>query len=151
MRFAFVVGVCLMSSACGGDGGTDPTTNHQVAGGWSYKTTQLADGHATTCNALSGSAMTVTQQGVRFDGTITGGTISCLTGSVSWTGGFGSGQVTNGRIIGDSVTFDIDDGKWRSWGRFVTADSMAGLLNAIYPGPNGTLIMTGFWNATRTP
>ena len=149
MRFVWIVGACLISCACGGDGGTDPSTNHQVTGGWTYGFTQLADGHSTTCNMAQGAAVTITQQGANCPRTIIGGTPACMTGGVPWNIGFGQGKVTGGRIIADSVTFDIDGGKWRSWGRFGTEDSMAGLLNAIYPGPSGTVIMTGYWNATR--
>lgn len=151
MRFVWIAGICLIGPACSGDGGTDPV-GHQIAGHWSHVTTQLADGHSTTCGALTGGAVTLAQSGANFDGTIIGGNAACLTGSVPWTLGFGSGKITKGRIIGDSVVFEIDAGRWRSWGRFVTDDSMAGFLNAIYPTSSGSnLIMTGYWSARRLP
>ena len=151
MRFSVIVCACLLSSACGGDGGTGPTTNHRMTGSWSYLTTQLADGHATTCSALAGSAMTVTtQRGADFSGRILGGAVSCRTGSINWEAGFGLSDVTNGVIDGDSVVFDFDGGNWRSWGRFVTEDSLAGIVNGIYPASGGgSLILTGFWSAIR--
>jgi len=149
MRFAWIVSACLVSGACGGDGGTDPA-GHTLTGAWTYGFTQLSDGSSTNCHMSRASEVTITQRGVGFDGSITGGLAACTTAGVQWTAGFGQGRITAGKIIGDSVTFDIDGGQWRSWGRFVTDDSMAGFLNANYPTPSGSnLIMTGYWYSTR--
>lgn len=137
--------ICLVGVACGGGDGAGPSTTHSLNGDWDYRSTQLADGHATTCNALSGSALTLAQNGRTFSGTIAGGLTACQTGGVPWTGGFGQGVVEDGIILGDSVAFYIDNGQWRSFGRFITEDSLAGIVNAVY----GNLIMTGYWSATR--
>ncbi len=141
---------CVLMIGCGGGDGTGPTTSHQLAGNWSYETSNLQDGHGATCST-TGTQLKLAQHAASFDGSALFGTISCTWPGGSGSGDLGAGIVRRGEIRGDSVVFDIDDGAWRSVGMFATADSMAGIVNAIY-APNGTqLILTGYWYAVRQP
>ena len=141
---------CILGAGCSGGGGTGPTTSHQMAGIWSYESRNLQDGHGTTCSG-TGTAMTLTQHGATFSGQIEGGTLTCTYLGSSSSSNLGFGQVSAGTIDGDSVHFNIDGTSWRSWGTFAAADSMGGMLNAIYVFGGSQLILTGYWASRRQP
>ena len=142
------LGVCLLAAACGGDGGTGPTTSHHVAGDWTYETRTLQDGHGTTC-ATTGTTITFAQSGIDVTGSIVGGTISCIHLSDTTSGWLGVGQVQNGVIHGDSVDFYVDGSTWRSFGMFVTPDSAAGTVNVIFDVQGTQHILVGHWYSKR--
>jgi hypothetical protein len=140
----------LIASCGGGDGGgTGPTTTHQVAGPWTYETRTLQDGHGNTCST-TGSLFTVTQSGNRANigGTLVGGTINC-TGTNPGSGSLGSGTLSSGAIRGDSIDFAVDQQTWRSVGKFITTDSLAGVVNAIYVVGGRQYILVGYWYSKR--
>ena len=146
-----MAGVFLVAAACGGGDPGGPTTSHALAGEWIYETWSLQDGFGATCSTED-SQLTLVQHGVTFDGQVLFGTISCTWPNGSSSASLGSSQVRTGTIRGDSVSYDFDRGAWRSIGIIVTPDSMAGIVNAIYTiSGGGSLILTGFWSATRAP
>ena len=149
MKTGGLVASCAVILGCGGDS-AGPTTSHELNGNWSYETWSLQDGHGATCGT-TGTQLQLTQHAVSFSGAAVFGTMSCSWAGGSWTGALGTGVVSSGAIRSDSVFFNIDAGAWRSVGTFVTPDSMAGIVNAIYPVNGSQLIMTGYWSAARQP
>ena len=141
-------GVCLLAAACGGDGGTGPTTSHQIAGEWTYETRSLQDGLGTWC-ATTGTTLRYNQAGVTFSGSILAGSITCIHGSDTTGGHLGVGQVQNGVIHGDSIEFYVDGNTWRSFGTFITPDSVAGTVNAIFVVQGQQYILVGNWYSKR--
>jgi hypothetical protein len=142
-----VTSACL-AGACGGEGGTGPTTTHRIGGTWTYEGRSLRDGRGTTCT-ITGSLMTLSQAALAFSGSITGGSISCSNTGGTFTGGLGTGPVTDGRIRGDSATFVIDGDVLYSFGTFVTPDSIAGVANAIFVVEGVQYILVGLWSSRR--
>ena len=143
-----ILGVCVFAAACGGDGGTGPTTSHHIAGDWTYETRTLQDAYGTTC-ATTGTVVTFAQKGITFTGTIAGGTITCVHLGDTTSGSLGVGQVQDGVIHGDSLDFYVDGTTWRSFGTFITPDSGAGTVNAIFIVQGTQYILVGHWYSKR--
>lgn len=148
MRGGLLASLCVVGAACGGGDSSGPTTSHEVSGPWSYETRTLQDGHGATCST-TGSALSFNQTATRFTGSITGGTISCTYSGGTYNTALGIGQVSDGAITGDSIVFNIDGTSWHSVGTFVTADSAAGIVNAIYSLGGTPYILVGYWYARR--
>lgn len=90
------------------------------------------------------ATMELSQQGTQFDGTIDG-TINCAVIGESPEVVF-SDQVTNGRLEGDEVSFDI--GTWESTGTLLD-DSMAGDIRMDLLVDGVQTDLNGEWSATR--
>ena len=150
MKTSGFLAICLPLLGCGSGDPAGPTTSHQMAGNWSYETWNLQDGHGVTCRT-TGTQLQLSQHDAAFDGSAVFGLMICVWSGGADTGQMGTGILRRGAISGDSVTFDIDDRRWLSVGTFVTPDSMAGIVNAIYPVNGAQLIMTGYWSAVRQP
>jgi hypothetical protein len=148
MRFNVIAGACLLSSACGGDGGTGPVTSHQLVGNWSYDMPLLQDGHGLSCSIM-GPVLTLTQNGTSFAGRVNGGIERCTWPNGSDSGLMQSADVLAGKFKGDSLTFDILNDLWHNVGVFVTEDSMAGIVNSIYTIGGQQYQIVGYWYSKR--
>jgi hypothetical protein len=109
-RFLLFAACAFLGLACGQDEATGPTPR-TIAGTYMYTFTDVTNGSGLTC---SGSAtMPLTQSGTGFSGTYSG-SIACNGGAAQLV----AGQVVNGRVSGDSVSFDLDDEGWHNSGVF---------------------------------
>lgn len=148
MRERWLAMGCLVVAACGGSDSAGPTTSHHLVGSWSYEMPDLQDGHGVTC-VVSGPILALTQSGVAFSGNVSGGTVACHASGVLDSASLGPGVVINGRIAGDSVSFNVDNTQWRSVGTFVTEDSMAGIINTFTTYQGQQIYLVGHWYSKR--
>lgn len=148
MRERWLATGCLVVAACGGSDSAGPTTSHQLVGSWSYDMPDLQDGHGTTC-AISGPVLSLTQSGVKFSGSVAGGTVACVYLGTAFGGAMQSAAVLNGAIREDSVSFDILNTKWHSVGTLVTEDSMAGVVNSFTTYQGQQVYLVGHWYSKR--
>jgi hypothetical protein len=138
-RWLGLLVVALAAGGCSGDGPTGSNTT-SVAGTWTYSVTNLSGG-GLSCN-ISGVLLTLTQNGSNFQGTYTGGTLSCAgLGSSGFTGG----SVVSGTVAGNAVTFNFDDADYHHTGT-ATSGSMTG--SAILK-LDATTTLAGTFSATK--
>lgn len=137
-----LLGVCLISASCGGDGSTGPAP-HNVAGTYNYSVLNLATvGLACRVRAT----MVVTQQSATFSGNYTGSLACTSSAGTDSTGA--AGTVINGRVRGDSVYFDFDTADWHNMG-VIVGSNLQGLLN-VRLNVNGTpKVLAGSFTAVK--
>jgi hypothetical protein len=137
------VAALFLAVACGGDSGGPPGL---ASGTYQYSSTISNLG--VTC-ATTATTLTIQHSGNSLVGSWNGGTWTC-TGPGGTTGGaFSSGPVVNGLVVGDTlVSFDFDNADWHNVGR-IYPDSLAGIVNARYPGSGLPTVIAGRFLAVR--
>ena len=122
--------------------------NESVNGSWSYQASNLA-GDGVSCS-VTGATLTLSQTGSTFGGTYSNAKITCQAGGQQAVLGTFSGNVVNGLISGDSVSFDFDTTAFTNAGT-ISGSSMSGSATATenVGGAIGKVTLTGQWNATQ--
>ncbi len=122
--------------------------NETVNGSWSYQASNLA-GDGVSCS-VTGATLTLSQTGSTFTGTYSNAKITCQAGGQQAVLGTFSGNVVNGLISGDSVSFDFDTTAFTNAGT-ISGSSMTGSATATenVGGAIGKVTLTGQWNATQ--
>jgi hypothetical protein len=141
-RFA----VLLVFVLTGCSSSTSPTFS--VNGSWNYQATNLA-GDGVSC-VITGATLALTQTGSTFSGSYSNAKLTCqLAGAQAVIGTF-SGQVVNGVISGDSVSFDFNTSAFTNVGT-ITGSSMSGTATTTQNvgGTIGNVTLSGQWGATK--
>ena len=113
--------------ACGGADKTTGPPPRDVTGTYTYAFSNLGNGSGVVCSGTA--TMPVTQTGATFSGTYFG-TQTCRYASTTDTWNV-SGTVVNGRVVGDSVYFNMDGDNWRNFGVLQGSD-MSGTVNGSF-------------------
>jgi hypothetical protein len=129
--------------ACGGDA-TSPAPN--VTGQWSYTATNIS-GSGITCN-ISGVSLSLSQSGSNFTGSTTGGDASCSGPGGSFDDALGGDIVANGKVIGNTVQFDIGTQDVHNVGT-ISGNSMSGTVTFRIATGTSTINLTGNFSAVR--
>jgi hypothetical protein len=149
---AALVGLGSGVLACGGGEsaglGPPPTT---VDGGWNFTIQNLhatIQGSLLTCK-VTGATVTLTQTGTDFSGTYSGGTMTCTYQGQSQSFAI-AGDVVNGILIGNAVSFDLDAPDFHFTGT-AGQNSMSGTctLTADFGSPIGVVVLNGSWRLSR--
>ncbi len=137
--------VAPLVTACGSDA-TGPADD--LSGQWSYTATNLT-ASGVSCS-VAGLTLTLRQNGATFGGSGNGGILTCVSAVDSASTSLDGVAVVNGRVSGQSVSFD-----------FGTADlhhsgSLAGAIisgNATWRidlgAPDGVIVLAGRFSAAR--
>jgi hypothetical protein len=135
--------------ACGGDDQTAPTGSLNVGGTWSASLSNLS-GEGASCSTSAPIRVTLRQTGSTFNGSYSGGILTCLTATESFSSAVGSGDVINGQVTGTNVTFDLGDPAFHHDGT-LNGGSMAGAATWIYDFgfPLNEVTLTGGWSAAK--
>lgn len=138
----------VAAAACGGDDGTGPTGSLNVAGTWSVSVSGMSGGGAS-CGTTSPIQVTLQQTGSTFIGSYTGGVLTCLTPTESFSAAVGSGSVNSGEVTGTTVEFSLGPDFHHSG--TLNGGSMSGTAEWTYDFglPLGEVTLTGNWSATR--
>ena len=138
--------VLLVFVLAGCSSSTSPTFS--VNGSWNYQATNLA-GDGVSCT-ITGATLTLTQSGSTFSGSYSNAKLSCQVAGVESVIGTYSGQVVNGLVSGDSVSFDFNTSAFTNAGT-ITGSSMSGMATATenVGGTIGNVTLTGQWGATK--
>jgi hypothetical protein len=136
-------------AACGGDDGSTGVGSINVGGTWNISVSNMS-GQGASCSTTSPVRATIRQTGSTFTGTYSGGIITCLTPTESFSSALGSGAVTNGEITGNTISFDLDSPDFHHDGT-VSGNSMSGSAEWTYDFglPLGVVTLTGSWSAVK--
>src|SRR5689334_23060509 len=93
LRVLLVCAVAVIAGGCGNDS-TGPS-RASVAGSWTLSASNMS-GQGVSCT-LSNTPMTITQSGDTFTGSYGPGTLTCVAGGESVSGG-ANGTIVNGEI-----------------------------------------------------
>lgn len=134
---ALVVTVSLI--AC--ESGVTQPNGINLTGLWAYSAPKLSEPGGSTCSR-TGLALGLTQVDTLLIGSTSGSTWDCIgpTG-ITTTGPRPSFQITNGRVHGDSVWFDLQTDDMHQVGT-VKGDSMSGVATQLIHLSNPTRIVT---------
>jgi hypothetical protein len=148
-RYLLSAVLAVAAAACGGDDGTGPTGSLNVDGTWSASVSNLSGGGAS-CHTSTPVQVTIRQTGSTFTGSYSGGILTCLTPTESFSSALGSGNVTNGQLAGTTVTFDLGSPDFHHSGT-VNGTSMSGTAawNYDFGPPLDDVMLAGSWSATR--
>ncbi|HZN99166.1 MAG TPA: hypothetical protein VFB61_15640 [Gemmatimonadales bacterium] len=136
-------------AACGGDdSGTGPVGSLNVGGTWNMSISNMS-GSGASCSTSDPIRATIRQTGSSFTGTYTGGILSCLTPTESFSTAVGSGAITNGQVGGSTISFDL--GAYGHHDGTLSGNSMSGSAEWTYDFglPLNEVPLTGGWSATR--
>jgi hypothetical protein len=141
-RFAVLLVVVL--GGCSSS--TGPSVN--VNGSWNYQASNLA-GSGVSC-FITGATLSLTQTGSTFSGSYSNAKLTCQVGGPQAVIGTFSGQVVNGLISNDSVSFDFDTDAFINKGT-IAGSSMSGNATATenVGGAIGNVSLSGQWGATK--
>jgi hypothetical protein len=137
-------------AACGGDDQTTgPTGSLNVGGTWSASISNLS-GEGASCSTSSPIRVTLRQTGSTFTGSYSGGVLTCLTATESFSSAVPSGNVANGQVAGTKVTFDLGSPDFHHDGS-LNGTSMSGTATWTYDFgfPLEQVALTGGWSAVR--
>jgi hypothetical protein len=129
---------------CGGDGsGVGPGSDQDVTGSWNA-IWQSMDGPGMSCSA-NGGRLELNQTGSGFTGTYRVQTLTCngMSGTPS------TGNVLNGAVAGNQVTFDLNDPAFHQSGS-LNGDEMSGEATWTLIVSGTSYTVTGIWTASRT-
>jgi len=135
----------LAALGCSGASSSGPTVAN-VAGTWSYTADNLAAGNGVTCDIVN-VTMVLDQNGSTFTGTYANAELQCLVNGVEQDQGPYNGNVVNGVVNGDQVTFDFDTPAWTNSGA-ISGSSMSGPASVNVAVGETTYTLTGTWDAT---
>lgn len=144
-----IVGIVALSSfigACGGDA-TGPQLA-DVTGTWALTLSNLS-GSGVACSA-TGVTANLTQSGSTFTGSYSGGTITCMAAGQTASQPMATGDIINGKVDGNQVTFDVDTTDAPFTGT-VDGNAMTGTGTVTYDAgaPLGVIVLTGNWEAAK--
>jgi hypothetical protein len=92
----------------------------------------------------------IRQDGERFTGTTSGGELDCLRDNLpAVTRLLTTEPIVSGRLIGDSVIFQIGNADWTHAGR-IQHRSMTGSIEVLFGPPIGSSVLTGRFGAAKT-
>jgi hypothetical protein len=122
--------------------------NDSVNGSWSYQASNLA-GDGVSCS-VTGATLTLSQTGSTFSGAYSNAKITCQVGGQQAVLGTFSGNVVNGVVSGDSVSFDFDTNAFTNTGT-ISGATMSGNASATenVGGAIGKVTLSGQWSATQ--
>jgi hypothetical protein len=118
---------------------------------FSHGVHHLAQIHAAiSLQLITGANLALTQTGTTFSGSYSNAKLTCEVAGVQSVIGTYSGQVVNGLLSGDSVSFDFDTGAFTNTGT-IAGSSMSGTATATknVGGTIGNVMLTGQWGATK--
>ncbi len=148
--------LALVLSGCGGDstGPPEPPPNVNVGGGWNWASTDLSGtitGIAFVCDFQR--TLHLVQTGLNLSGSIGAAELSCRAGTAQESVIFGSENIVNGSVNGNSVRFDFTTQDMHHEG---TASGTCGTsMNGTatyrldFGGDVGLVVLTGSWRAIR--
>jgi hypothetical protein len=139
-------GALLVLVLAGCSSSTSPQDS--VNGSWSYQASNLA-GDGVSCS-VSGATLILSQTGSTFTGTYTNAKITCQVGGQQAVIGTFNGNVVNGVVSGDSVSFEFDTSAFTNTGT-ISGASMSGSASATenVGGAIGKVTLSGQWDATQ--
>jgi hypothetical protein len=140
--------VCLiaMVEGCSGDDSTGPS-RASVAGSWTLSASNVS-GSGVSCS-LGNTPMTLTQSGDTFTGSYGPGTLTCVAGGESISGG-ANGTIVNGVLNGNSVQFDLNTQDLHHTGT-ISGNSMSGTARWTFDlgAGTGVVVLNGNWSAAK--
>ncbi len=145
---AFWIGVAALGvvalAACKGSDSTGPGTSG-INGAWKFQETLSNAALALTC--ADSATVTVTQSGQTFTATY------AQTGTCNANGqtldNSGSGSITNGSIVGDSVSFAEDICAYAGTMSGSPATSMTGTVTCTDTSSGTPVVVAGNWVMNR--
>lgn len=143
--------LALAAAACGGDSGTEPTPNANVAGDWRFSWANMSgavSGASVTCTGVLD--FTVTQTGSTFSGIQEGtGRFICVSGGQTIVDEVVGGEtLINGQINGTQVSFRLGTVPGAHSG-IVSGTSMSGTGAWQFDLGGTTLNLNGQWSAAK--
>ena len=144
--FGLVIALALTLPACSGDDLSGPVAP-TVDGQWSYSASNIS-GSGVACD-VSNMTMQLAQSGTTFSGVSAGGILTCRAGGQSESGAFGGDIVANGRIDGNSVSWDLGTSDVHHTGT-ISGNSMSGQVTIRLDVGGGDVVLAGNWSAVRT-
>ncbi len=145
---AFWIGVVTLGvvalAACKGSDSTGPGTS-ALNGSWKFQETLSNSTLALTC--ADSATITVTQSGQTFSANyVQTGTCSANGQTVDNSG---SGSISNGRVAGDSVSFNEDICAYAGTLTGSPASSMNGTVTCTDTSSGTPVVVAGNWVMTR--
>ena len=149
MRIFLIAALTGLAAACGGDDNTGPVGSLSVAGSWTASISNL-NGEGASCGTSSPIQVNLRQSGSSFTGTYSGGILTCLTATESFSTALGQGSVMHGEVTGSTVTFDLGNSAFHHSGT-LHGSSMSGTAEWTYDFglPLGTVTLNGGWSASK--
>jgi hypothetical protein len=122
--------------------------NTDIEGTWLLSARNLT-APRFTCE-ITALELHIRQDGDRFTGTTSGGEVECMeVDSVLFTRLLATEPIVAGRLIEDSVMFQIGNADWSHAGR-IQGRSMTGTMQLLFGPPIGSSVLTGRFGAART-
>jgi len=144
----FWIGVAALgvvaAAACSGSDATGPNTSG-LGGSWKFQETLSNAALALTC--ADSATVTVTQSGQTFTANyVQVGTCNANGQAVDNSG---SGSITNGRVVGDSVSFNEDICAYAGTFTGSPATSMNGSVTCTDTSSGVPVVVAGNWVMNR--
>ncbi len=145
----FIIGVvvvcaAIVLAACSGSDSTGPSSTG-VSGNWKFQELLSASGIGLTC--ADSAAITLTQTGQTFTGTYNQTGVCSANGQSGPNDG--TGNITNGRVSGDSVVFNEDNCAYTGTFKGSPATSMTGTVSCPDSSTGTLLNIGGTWVMNR--
>jgi hypothetical protein len=117
----------LVAIIAGCGGGTDPSSADPLSGAWLIGLGQLLGSNAS-CTFPS-IRLTLSRSSSTLSGTYTApGQGTCVFNGETFVGSIGDGDVVNGKVVGDSVSFDLRNSSLHFGGRRTGPGALAGTM-----------------------
>jgi hypothetical protein len=136
---AIGLGACASSTAPGGI---------SIGGHWNVTVTNLSGGgHVCNGSYVANFAQSLNS----FNGTYSAGAITCVTGNTTTPLGTTTGNVTDGSVNGQSISFSLDNDP-RTFTGTVNQTTMSGAVSWTndFGDGNGPVTLSGSWAAQKT-
>lgn len=135
---SMAVAACASSTAPGGI---------SIGGHWAVSVTNLSGGSHVCNGSLDAN---FAQSLNSFNGTYASNTITCVTNGTTTALGIASGNVTDGKVNGQSISYSLDSDPIQFTGT-VNVSTMSGAVSWTkdFGDGNGPVTLSGSWSAQK--